>query len=128
MKSVCNLVFYNSVSHVPVTSVPVCPASSGDCLPGDLTSMPSRLASAKLGMSPESYEHGEQWSQPLERLFLSPEACLFIPGQVEHGYNGAVRAGSEQGQSSDGQFSVVSRQLSSGMQSHTYERAIILSR
>ncbi len=79
-------------------------------------------------MLSESYEHCEQWSQPSERTSLSPEACLFIPRCEEHGCNGTVRAGSKPGQSSSGQFSVVSWQLPSGMELHTYEHAIILSR
>ncbi len=89
--------------------------------------MPSELASAKLGKSPESYEQSEQCSQTLERMRLSAEACLFIPGCGEHGGSGAVKATSEQGQLSDGQRCLVSKHLPSGTQVHTYEHMVILS-
>ncbi len=60
VKSVQDHVFYNSATHAPVTSMPVHLASSGDYLSCNVTQMPSRLASAELGMPPESYEHCEQ--------------------------------------------------------------------
>ncbi len=59
---------------------------------------------------------------------MLPEASLFIPVHVEHELDGAIRARSEQGQSGDGQHSLVSKHLPSGMQLHTYECTIILSR
>ncbi len=64
--------------------------------------MPSGSASARLSKFPERCDQSEQWNQPAERTWLSPEACLFIPGHAEHGCNGAARARSEQGQSSRG--------------------------
>ncbi len=65
VKAVCDRVFYNSATCVPVTSTPVCPAvSSGDYLSCDVTQMPSGSASAELGKLAESHEQSEQWSQP----------------------------------------------------------------
>ncbi len=128
VKRFCDHIFYNSAIRVSVVSVPMRPAvsSSGDSS-RDVVRMPSALASAKLGKVPESQELSEQWSQMPERTYLSPEACLFIPGCVEHGCDGAVRATSKQGQSSDGQHSLVSKCLPSDMLLQTYECMITLS-
>ncbi len=76
----------------------------------------------------QSYEYSEQRTLHSERTPLLPKACLFIPGRAEHWLDGAVRARSIQGQSGEWQRSLVSKQLSSGVQSHTYECMIILSR
>ncbi len=89
--------------------------------------MPSELASAELGELPERHDQGEQWSQPLEMTWLSPEVCLFILGHAEHGCNRAVKAESKQGQLSGGQHGIVSRQLPSGTQLQTYAHTITLS-
>ncbi len=110
-------------------SVPVRPAvSSSDDFSCDTAQMPSELASAEVGKAPGSQELSVQWSQIPERTYLSPEAHLFIPWCVEHGCDGAVRATSEQGQSSDGQCSLVSKYLPSGTQLQSYEHIITLSR
>ncbi len=120
---------YNSATRVPVVSVPEHPAVSfSDDSSCDIVQMPSALASTKLGKVPESQEQSEQWSQIPERMYLSPEASVFIPGCGEHGGDGAVRATSEQGQSSNGQHSLVSKCLPSGMQVQTYKHVITLSR
>ncbi len=81
VKSVRDRVIHNSATHVPVSSVPVRLAvSSGDCSSCGAVRMPSKLASAELDKSPESYEQSEQWCHTLERMHLSPEACSFILG------------------------------------------------
>ncbi len=98
-------IFYNSSVHVPVSSAPACLATSGSGhLSHDAMRMPTKLAPAESGRWPEYYEHGEQGSQHSERMFLSPESCLFILGHAEHGRGGPVRARSEQGQLGDGQL------------------------
>ncbi len=60
VKSVHDRVSYNNVC-VLMTSVSVCLAAfSGDRLSCGAARMPSELASAELGKSPESYEQSEQ--------------------------------------------------------------------
>ncbi len=82
--SVGDCVFYNSAIRVPVVSVPVhLAAFSGDRRFGDVLQMPSELASAESGKWPERYEYGGCRSWSLERMCLSPEACLFTPGHAE---------------------------------------------
>ncbi len=93
----------------------------------DMAQRPCELASAKSGEVSESQELSKQRSQVPEQTHLSPEACSFIPGRVEHGCGGAVRVLSEQGQLDEGQWGLVSKYLPSGAQFQTYEQMIVLS-